>query len=341
MPPLLVRPCDWVERRVPPCPSSASSQYRPKRPKDFCEVGRPGVCYCRPKDQRGRYQQPQTRTEFIIITVKDPRPGPSPLLPVGLALRFTIQSLLLHSCFFCYLAAEWRRAGRRHSTAPIERSPKDHTIRAREAAHHHVASSRRGRAPSEKPWWRLHVSRWSGNSVWWENARRHVGGVEHAGHRTVSRLTHESGRGDHGSLDRRHLLAWLHELLLLLVLLLLQGVVEARRPLQNLCRMQRAAIAFRVSELLISEARWALWTHLSLCRATLLQEVWLTIWEMRKRGLALRLRHAHDLFDTWLFRRVATALHELHEKVPAGIRAMFSSTAALTLGIVTVAEEVL
>lgn len=256
---------------------------------------------------------------------------------------FTIQPVLLHSsftCSSCYLAAEWRRAWGRHSTASIKRSPKNHCVRARKAAHHHVASPRWWGAAAEKSWWRLHPG-WSGDVVWWENTGRHVGRLEHAGHRSVSRLTHQSWRGDHGPLDRRHLLTWLHKLLLLLLLLLLQSVVQTRWPLQYLCWMHGPAVAFRVSELLISEARWALWAHLSLGRATLLHKVRLTIREVRERGLPLRLRHAHDLLDAWLLRCMATALHELHEEVPAGVRPVISSTAALALRGVTVGEKIL
>lgn len=173
--------------------------------------------------------------------------------------------------------------------------------------------------------------------------------MEHAGHRSVSRLTHQSWRRNHGSLHRRHLLTWLHELLLLLLVLLLllllvllQNVVQTRWPLQYLCWMHGPAVAFRVSELLISKARWPLWAHLSLRRPTLLYEIRLTLWEMGKRGLPLGLRHAHDLFDAWLLRRrIAATLHELHEKVPAGIGLVISSAAALALRSMAVAEKIL
>lgn len=162
--------------------------------------------------------------------------------------------------------------------------------------------------------------------------------MEHAGHWSVSWLTHQSRRRDHGSLHRGHLLTRLHKLLLLL----LQGVVQARRPLQYLRWVHGSAVALRVSELLVSEARWPLCAHLSLRRATLLHEIRLTLWEVRKRGLPLRLRHAHDLFDAWLLgRRMAAALHELHQKVPAGIRLVISSSAALALRGMAVAEKVL
>lgn len=275
-------------------------------------------------EQRGRYQQPETRDDLQCHSL-----SLSNIL--GLAyhcccqsssrLRLQFSRCYCHSCFacfFCYLTAERCSARGWHTTASIEGGPKDHLVRAGEAAHHHVASSRRGRAARKEAWWRLHVSRWSGDVVGWENTRRHVWGLEHAGDRSVSRLTHQARRGDHGSLHRRHLLTLLHELLLLL--LLLQSVVQARWPLQYLGWMHGSAVAFRVSELLVSEARWPLRAHLPLRRATLLHEFWLTLWEMRKRGLSLGLRHAHDLFDAWLLRRrMAAALHELHEKVPAGV----------------------
>lgn len=289
-------------------------------------------------------KQPGARADFMsfIITVKHPRLSPSLSAASRARVIFTIQPVLLHlssMCFSCYLAAERRRAWGRHSTTSIKRCPKDHPVGAGEAAHHHVASPRRWRAAPEESRWRLHVPRWSGDVVRWENTRRHVGGLEHAGHRSVSRLTHQPWRGNHGSLHRRHLLTWLHELLLLLLLLLLQRMVQARWPLQYLCWMHGPAVAFRVSELLISKARWALWAHLSLRWTTLLHKIRLTLREMRERCLPLGLRHTHDLFDAWLLRCMTAALHELHEKV--GIRPVIGSTAALALRGMTVAEEIL
>lgn len=278
----------------------------------------------------------------FIMTVETSSAEPITVAASRARVAVTIQSVSLYLClsFSCYLAAERRRTGGRHSTASIKRGPEDHSVRTREAAHHHVSSSRRGRAASKESWWRLHVPRWPGDVVRWEDTRRHVGGLKHAGHRSVSRLTHESWRRDHGSLYRGHLLARLHELLLLL--LLLQSVVQARWPLQYLCRMHGSTVAFRMSELLVSKARWALRAHLSLRRATLLHKFRLTIWKMRERGLPLGLRHAHDLFDAWLLGCVAAALHELHKKIPAGIRPVISSTTALALrGMVTVGEEIL
>lgn len=270
--------------------------------------------------------------------------SPSQLLPVELALYVYNSAGYCNSSstyFSCYLAAERGRAWRRHSTASIKRSPKNHSVRAREAAHHHVTSSGWGRAAPKEPWWGLHVPRRSGDVVRWENTRWHVGGLEHAGHGSVSRLAHQSWRRDHGSLDRRHLLSWLHELLLLLLLLLLQSVVQARWPLQYLCWMQGPTVAFRVAELLVGEAGWALRAHLSLCRATLLHEIRLTLRETRERRLPLGLRHTHDLFDTWLLRGMTAALHKLHEELPAGIRPVVGPTAPLALRGMTVAEEIL
>lgn len=118
-------------------------------------------------------------------------------------------------------------------------------------------------------------------------------------------------------------------------------MVQTRWPLQYLCWMHGPAVAFRVSELLVSEARWSLWAHLSLRRATLLHKIRLAVREMRERCLPLRLRHTHDLFDAWLLRGMAAALHELHEEFPAGIRAVISPTTALALRGMTVAEKIL
>lgn len=202
------------------------SQYEgAQSPKELQDVDHPGLSaiFEGPKeDTNTLVPEPTSRHSSSLPNV----PGISPSQAAASRTRvmFTNQPVLLYSsltCFSCYLAAERRRAWGRHSTASIKRGPKNHSVRAGEAAHHHVASAGWWRASPEESWRGLHVPRGSGDVIWWENTRRHVGWLEHAWQRSVSRLTHQSWRRDHGSLDRRHLLAWLHELLLLLLLLLL------------------------------------------------------------------------------------------------------------------------
>lgn len=194
-------------------------------------------------------------------------------------------------------------------------------------------------ATAEEAWWGLHIARGSGQVVRREDTWRYAG-VEHGRHRHVaSRVAHQPWGRDHGSRARMHLLARLHERLRRL---LLHGVIQAGRPLQDLCRMHRPNVAFRVAELLLDKAGRPWWAHLALLnRATLLHEVWLTFMELWDRSLSLWLRHAHDLLDPRGLRRMSATLHELHQEVSAGLGIVLNPATTLTLCCMALAEKVL